>query len=411
MAQTVSNITKVLKEVWTADTLEKQFYNDFPILDRLEKTDKYTIGKEAEVPVHTGRSGNTTVLGSAGGSMNSADAQKVDRGTFGLAYNYGPIKIELGAINQASGGSTSVIDALELEVAGGTDDLRKDVTRQFLGNGDALIAKCTTSSSGQTVLSLDPAGYGYEAIVRGWLRAGQTIDVGTTASQTAVGGGLVIASVQESSSAPSVTLTTNLANAASTSHFVSIANARAGTTSNESIGFRTAFGSASTVVGGLDPASATYWQPAYVDSTTTTLSLDVPLTIQRKVFQKSGKMPMYTLTGIYQLTNFYSILQNQVRFTGDIEEAGNVLRCKWAGQTIEAIPDASDREWYMYDPSKILLVTGKFSKPTWMSSIEGVNQGLVWTPGATAFQDAIFYGVGLAIRRRNVAGSAVNLTA
>lgn len=414
MAQTVSNLTKVLKEVWTADTLETQFYDECPVLDRIEKTDRYTIGKEAEVPLHTTRAGSTTILGAAGGSMNAAGAQGVDRGTYGLAYNYNPISIQLGALNQASGGNTSVVDALDLEVSGGLSDMRRDIVRQMLGNGDALIAQCGTTTSSQTVV-LSTSGYGYEAIVRGWLRPGQSIEVitpgGSDSFVTPNNGTTQIVSVNESPTSPSITIS-SAAISTTSSNYVIIAQARTGNAAvNESTGFRTMYGSATTVVGGLNPSTAAYWQPAYVDSTTTTLSLDVPLTIQRKVFQKTGKMPMHTLTGIYQLTQFYSILQNQVRFTGDMEEAGNVLRCKWAGQTLEALPDASDREWYMYDPSMLVLVTGKYSKPIWMSEIEGVNQGLVWTPGQTAFQDSLFYGLGLATRRRNSSGSAVALTA
>jgi hypothetical protein len=79
--QTVANLANVLKEVWTADSLAKQFYNETPWLDRLEKTPKYTIGDHASVPLHTGRGGATTVLGSAGGSLNPVSYQRTNKGS------------------------------------------------------------------------------------------------------------------------------------------------------------------------------------------------------------------------------------------------------------------------------------------------------------------------------------------
>jgi hypothetical protein len=407
-AQTVANLGKVLKEVYTQDNLEKQFYAETPWLDRLEKTDKYTIGRYALVPLHKGRGGSSTTLSAAGGNLNPADAQRVDTGQYAISYNYNPIKVEFGALNQASGGATSVVDALDLEVSGALSDIRKDITRQALGAGDALIAQCDTTSSSTTV-NLLASGYGYDAIVRGWLREGQTVDIGTTANEAAVVADATITAVGESPTAPTITISSSVTT--STSHYVSIANARSGTNSNEMIGLRTIAGSSTSIIGGIDPATNPYWKPAKVDTSTTVINLDLPLSLQQAVFQKTGKFPTFALTSIKQLTNLYSLLQNQVRFTNDVVTAGNVLAVEWNGMRIEAQPDVPDREFYMITPDALVVCTGKYAKPTWMSEVQGTNAGLIYQLGATNFQDTLAYALGLAVRRRNSHAAAVGLTA
>jgi hypothetical protein len=412
MAQTVANFTDVLKEVWTQDRLERQFYDENPFLDRLEKTNKYTIGKQAQVPIHKGRAGGTSIFSSAGGTLNAADEQKVDQASYTLSYNWQRVDLQFGVLNQGDGGTHSVAAALDLEVEGAIADQRKSVMRQAVSNGDALIAQCTTGGSG-SVCNLLATGYGYDAIVRGWLYPELLVDVGTTADEVAISDGVRITAVSEDATTPSITLST-APTGEDTTHYVSVANARSGTTSNEMNGLRQIAGSTTAALGGLDPDTAgeEFWKPAQVDSSTTVLSLDLLLTLQRNVFQKGGKFGTYVLTSPKQLQNIYSQLQSQVRFTGDKQlEAGGVQSVSWNNMAINAFPDVPDRELYMLTIEDFLIVTGAYSKPTWASDIEGSNKGLTWTQGATNFQDAVVYALNLGVKRRNTHSAATALTA
>lgn len=409
--QTVANLSSILKEVWTADSLAKQFYDGTPWLDRLEKTNKYTIGDHASVPLWTNRGGATTVLGSAGGSLNPVSYQKTAKGTYTLAYNWAQVQLEFGALNQANGGQTSVIEAKLLEVEGAVSDLRRDISRQFFGNGDALVAQCGTTSASTTV-QLSTTGYGSEAITRGFLRPDQTIDIFTPGSSDAAvtnGSAVQITAVNAANS----TITITGAGVTTTSsNYVKITGARTGNSAiNEANGLRNIYGSATTVVGGIDPASNAYWAPAQVDTTTTAMTLALPLTLQQNVFQQAGQFPTEVVTGIKQLTNLYKLLQSQARFQGDMVAAGNVLKTSWNGMNIEAYPEASDREWYFIDPKNLIIVTGEYSTPVWASSVEGAGGQFRWNQGNTSFKDAIVYALNLAPRRRNSGAAAVGLTA
>ncbi len=411
MAQTVANLSEVMKEVFTEDRLVKQFYDEQDWLSRVQKTSRWTEGRKAYVPIHKGRSGGFSVKSSAGGSLNAADEQKVDHAEYTIPYNYQQISTEIAAYNEAAGGETAAVEALVLEVQGGIQDLRNQVERQFLGNGDALIAQCTTTS-GSTTVNLLSTGYGNDAIERGWLYPGLPIDIGTTANEVAVADGVEILSVTESESAPSFTVSAAITT--SSSHYVSIKDARSGTTSYEANGLRTLYGSTSSSVGGLDPDTVgeEFWKPASVNSTDTVLSLNAINNATRATHQKAGKKSNFHLTSLKQIQALYELLQNQVRFSADSVSAGGVETTKYNGNEIMAIPAVPGREWYVLNLDDLAIITGKkITGPKWFSQIQGANAGSIWNTGNTNLVDALVYPVNLGIRRRNSGASLTNLTA
>jgi len=177
------------------------------------------------------------------------------------------------------------------------------------------------------------------------------------------------------------------------------------------MGLRGIVGSDTTTVGGINPTTNSFWKPALVDSTTTTVSLNLLLDLQRAVYQKTGKWPDYVTTSPKQAADLYALYQTQVRFAGDNPSAGNVDGFKWNGMEVHADPDIPDRELYLLTLSDFLVVTGgKFGKPTWASDIEGAGGRLRWKQGATSFVDAVVYPCQLAIKRRNSSAAAVGLT-
>jgi hypothetical protein len=302
---------------------------------------------------------------------------------------------------------------VRLEVEGGLSDIRNNITRQFLGDNTGLIARMDATTN-NTTLEMTASGYGYDAIVRGWLYPGLKIDVGTTADPDSEVASLAITAVNESSTDPDIVLAA--ADTVADGSFVSVAQATqdGGNTSNESDGLRNMAASTTGASGTLDPQNAgqEFWAPAHVDTTTTVLSLNLLLTLQRKVNQKTGSRGGTFVMGLYQKQNFYELLQNQVRFSGDNVAAGNDDTEKWNKQEIVDLPEVPDREVYYLTLSDLALVTGaKIKKPTWVSSLQGANQAMLWSQGTTRFVDALTYPVGLAMSRRNGLAAAIGLTA
>ena len=420
MAQTVSSLTDVLKEAWTSDRLEKQFYDKNPFLDRIAKTTadvrKTSIGEKAIVPIHANRGGGYTSANAAGGSLNAADRQRVDAAEYTLVYHYHQIALETGALNQAEGGDSSAVVARDLEVQGAISNISKEATRQLVTNSDSILAACDTGGASTTVelLVSSSTSYGYDAIVRGWLRPGMLVDIGATSNTDSIVAGATITAVSESSTDPDIVIDSSVSTTSGTD-FVYIANPNSGTAPNTELnGLRSMIGSTTSALGGLDPDTAgeEFWKPAAVDTTTTVFSLDLGLRLARSVHQKTGEEPNYVLTSLKQREAFYSLLQNQVRYAGEGSLGAGNVSPTWNGMEIHAQPDVLDADWYCLSIDDFVLVTGKrFTKPTWMSDVQGANTGSIWSAGTTQFVDAIVWPMQVGLKRRNSHAAAIGLTA
>ena len=418
MAQTATGLLDVLREGWTSDRIQQQYESDNGPLARIEKVKGTMIGKQAQVPIHKNRNlaGYTTV-GAGGGSLNAAGSQAVDQASYTLVYHWLQIELDASALIQASGAQAqSVIAAKDLEIEGGVENVRHQCVRQLMTNGDGIVAQCATGGASTTVsLTASPSGtaYGYDALVRGWLGVGSVVDIGTTSDTDSLVTASPVSAIADSASAPTITIGTSISTTAGT-HFVYIANPNSATAANPEInGLRNTVNT-SGAYGGLNPATASeeFWAAAARDTTTTVFSLDLALNLQRQVMQRSGKPQTDVWTGLKQQANFYSLLQNQVRFAGETEmQAGSVGRLKWNGMTVDAFPDILDSDWFCLTLADFCRITGGTDGPKWASEIEGAGGQTRWAQGTTSFKDAVVYPVQIGVQRRNTHAGATALTA
>jgi hypothetical protein len=177
MPTTVASQLDIAKEVWDSDSLEKQFYDDYPFLKTIEKRQRVVIGKRAQVPLHSQRAGGTTVATSAGTTaIHTSGAEVVDQAQYNMTYNYFPVGIQVGALNEITGGPTSVGDSYEGMITGGMSNVRNHVLRQFL-TGHGRIAQCQAGGASTTLeleaeASTDIAAgevSGTHALQMGWI--------------------------------------------------------------------------------------------------------------------------------------------------------------------------------------------------------------------------------------------------
>ena len=404
---TVADRVKMSREVWTSTRLEKQFYDQNPVLDKIKRTKKFTIGQSAKVPMHTGRSGGITVTGPAGTpTLNGPGRQLTDTAEFGISYNWGYIGHEFGTLNQVHGGAVSFGSSLNLEMEGIVNDIDNSVMRQLAGRGGGLICECTTGGPSTTV-NLEPVS-GFNAISRGHIYAGLPISIGTAASEGSVVADRTITRVIESETAPQIVIS-GAAVSTAAGDFVSLKQSRVGAASVEMSSLVEIAGS-TAALGGKDPSVAgnEYWQPV-VDSTTTVLSLPFIRKLYRRIHQRGGGKPDTVWTSLDLVDAYEELLQNQVRFQpGKLSDGADLKfrNLEWYGDV-----RLYSRNLHMLTLSDFVLVKGEYEKPTWMSEVQGTNQGMVWDQGSTTFVDAICYSLGIGVHRRNTHGSATALIA
>ena len=399
MAMDYAAIEDILKEVWTQDRLEKQFYDQNILLDQIEKTSKYRVGRVAKVPVHLGRSGGYTIVPEAGSSsLNAADNQKLDKAEFKHTRHWFQVQLDTNAIT-SSEGPLSVASAVDVEVTGAIENTRHQVAAQAFGDGTGNLAKCGTTTSATTV---NLASGDTWALDRGYLYPGLTIDIGTTSSESSVAADRVITAVDLTN------YTITISGAAVTtsgSHYISVANSRSGSTFYGMNGLDNIIGTGA--FGGLTDER---WKSFAIDSPNSAeaISLAKLLNIQRKIFQQRGGRPDWNLTSPIQQQKFYLLLQSQARFDGDGSiGAGDDTGAKWAGMKVDAQPDCPDDSWYMLTKKHLFCV--RTDKPYWVTQKYG-GSILEWKQGSTNLVGALEYYNQLATNNRSAHGKLTNLT-
>ncbi len=408
MAQTVANMAAVLKDVWTSDRVQKQFEDKNQPLGRLESFKGTMIGAQAQVPILAGRSGGYTSVGSAGGNLNPAGQQPVAQATYTLPYHWFQVQIDAAALMQSSDKNTSVIKAKDLEIEQGIENTKHQMTRQFVTNGDGIVASCASGGASTTVQLTPQASegntsYGYSAIARNWIFPGAVVDIGTTADTDALATGVTVTAVSGSATAPTFTTGTSVTTIAGT-HFVYIANPNSATLANTEMNGLRQIVNTTGAFGGLNPATAgqEYWAAAQRDTSTTVLSLDLLVGLQRSIKQATGATQQAVWTSYKQESAYYSLLQNQSRFSGDSGlSAGNVSSPTFNGMPVEAFADILDTDLYCLTLSDLLKVTGSQDKPQWASDLQGATTGQLWSAGTTSFVDGLVYPLQLGASRRN----------
>lgn len=417
MAETATSLADVLKEAWTSNRMQKQFEDEANPLKRVQKVQATMIGEQAQVPILKHNAGGYTSFGSAGGSFNTYNNVGVDQATYTLVTHGMPISLEFSALNQAGGqNAQAVIASKDLAIESALSEVRKQCVRQLVTNGDGIVAQCDTGGASTTVeLLASPSGtaWGFDAIQRGWLHTNAIVDIGTTSDTDSLVTGTTITAYKEDSADPDITIGTSISTTSGT-HNVYIANPNSATAANsETNGLRNMVNTTGAL-GGLNPANAgeEFWAAASRDTSTTVFSLDLALNLQRAVLQKSGKFFTDVWTSYKQQQNFYSLLQNQVRFAGEMKMgAGEVGGVTWNNMKVEAYPDILDSDWYSLTLSDFQYIHGAYKQPVWASDIEGAGGRTRWAQNATNFVDAVFHAYQLGVQRRNTSGAATALTA
>jgi hypothetical protein len=129
------------------------------------------------------------------------------------------------------------------------------------------------------------------------------------------------------------------------------------------------------------------------------------------VQQKTGAQYTDVWFGLKQQQNYYSLLQNQVRFAGTRSAPATSTSRRGTGCCPSSYNAILDSDVFFLTLSDFVKVTGSYKAPTWMSSIQGANQGSIWASGTTAFADALGFALQIGVRRRNSHGAATALTA
>jgi len=407
MADTFSTVVSALKERWTEDEVvsqlvgrDKKFWSKLPI-----KTE-YAHGEYSVTPIGTHYPGGYTPVGhdETSAALNAAGNVGVNQAQWTHKRHWQQVAIDEGVFASTGSLAQSVLKADDIFKAA-IESLWVQLSRQAFSDATAQIVACATTTAANDVVLATVKGK--QVLKRRWLHKGQTIDIGTAASEASVAGDRTITAVAPTT--PTITISGAAVTTASTD-FVSIANARVGTTTIREMNGLDNIISTSTL-GGLSSATEAEWQPGdgAIDATTTALSLPALDNVAVAVYQTRDDMASYCATSWKQWMRFREMLQVQVRFNPSELKYGDE-KLEYGGMIVQPHYHCLDDKWYFVNFEDLFVVSPQ-SKPEWVNSITGDSARLQWKEDSTSFVTALRWPLNLAAKCRNRSGKLSTLTA
>jgi hypothetical protein len=246
--------------------MHEQLDNRTVALSLLQKTSKHITkgNKEAQFGVRTRRSWG---IGARNEYEDTPEAlaRKTVRASVFLKYHYGVIEGSGQTFKQVSSDPQAFVDWMDEEAKDILDTLKRDLNREFYGDGTGTLALLTSGATTATSIVVDTTL---------WLESGQPIDVLTQATlgnPTPTKGNtakLIIESVDAATN--TITVSGGTVTAAIGSAIV-LAGATANNWKKEWEGLGLII-SNSSVLHGINPATESTWKPGYIEASVGTLA-------------------------------------------------------------------------------------------------------------------------------------------
>jgi len=193
MAQTLTNFDEALK-IDYLPVVREQLNNAKVLSMKIERNERDVSGKRYQLTTHTGR--NSGIGSGTETGLPTAGQQEFLNPYGNVKYLRGRIQVSGPTIEASKDDKGAIVRALETEIKGVTEDMKKEVNYQFFNDGSAVRALVNGDPGTEVTLTLDAPG-------TRWLQEGMLIDfidsdAGTTRTPTS---GTYIASISSSTAA------------------------------------------------------------------------------------------------------------------------------------------------------------------------------------------------------------------
>ena len=267
MSATLATIESYLKEVYQG-RIREQLNDEIVALKRITRSGSGVTnevgGKYVTFPIHTRRNSG---IGSRFESeaLPTPGQQGHAAARVGLKYAYGGVQLTGQAISLSDTDSKAFAKALDNEVEGLKNDLKKDMNRQVYGSGNGAIGVASGANTGATVPVYDARLFQVGAVV--------DTQTGTTVDNT----GLVISAIDVA--AGTVTFTTTPGTALADGDIIVRKGSGASASGNRELTGLAAIVSDSGTLYNIDPTAEPEWKATVADNAGTNRALSESLMI------------------------------------------------------------------------------------------------------------------------------------
>jgi hypothetical protein len=391
----VAAISNVLKYRYLGP-IQEQLNNDVLVTQILDLNSKNIDldGLKAVVPLHTARNSGVGAR-REDETLPTAGAQAYAAAQYDLAYLYGTARFTGQAIQKTKTDAGAFLRVITSELDGLRNDLTLDSARQFYGDGTGVIATAA-SLSGQ-VITLQSA----EALDKGFLGVGMTIDIGSIANPTLRNAAVAIVDVNPAT--PSITIT-GAGAIVNNDVIFRASNADATGSKEVDAGLQKLVSTSANTVGGINAAGAgnAYWDNLR-DTTGGAISLSNLMLNWNKSLSKGakqGNVVAVTTPGILRRLFATTDFTSNVRFvdTQDLVGGFSSLAFQAGSSKVTMVGDrlAPYGKVYFADKDKIKV----YSPGDW-DYLQRDGLTIRWDANKDAYLAVLFRYVNLGISQRS----------
>lgn len=386
--QTLSNLDALLKNVYRGPIVELLNQETY-LIDRIEGKNANDMnatftGRQFIFPLHTSRNrgrGNTT----DGGSLATAGRQGYLDGIVAPKYYNGGIELTDIVIAQTQSDEGAFAKAMDVEMTGATNDMRKDICRQGYGTGDGLLGSCTTTQATINTFAVDTGQY---------IAVGDPVDVlvkTTGATGTgAVGRTVTAVAFTGTTTGGSTQANANITISGAT---VSVDNTYgvyiSGDRANESDGMQNIL-STGRVLHSVDSTANPIWDSNTLAAGWVNANEDLLMRIAQTARQRSGKSINGFLTTLGVQRRLANTYVSQKRWNDDratqIEGGYEAINISAGGKTIPVIADVDAVNGMAFALNDDSFAWLEVKRPDWLEAPDGKGSIFQLKDAATATQ-------------------------
>lgn len=400
MGASLTTLSNILKEFYLGP-VQEQLNNEI-LVNQILKVDTENLeGLKAVIPLHSGRSSGIGARGELV-TLPTAGNQAYQRATYDLKYHYARVQVSGPSIAKTKDESGAFLQALKSELDYIKNDVAMDFARQVYGDGSGKVAICGTTTASTTVV-LGDAG---EAINKGFLYVGMSVDIGTVAAPDTISGAGTPRTITDLSPSANTITISGAAVTTSSSHFIFRAgNVTASTVYEMDCGLSSIVSSSTgTAVGTLNPATAglNFWDNLR-DTSGGAISLSNLMLNWNKVNAngaKSDGVAVVTTPGLARRLFATADFTTNVRFVDSQTLNGGFEQITFSVGTGK-LPLTTDRhapygKVFMVDKKHVRM----FSPADWdFLSRDGLT--IRWVDSLDAFQAILYRYANMGTDRRN----------
>lgn len=363
MVATLTTVSSLTKEVYEGQ-LQDQLQSEVIGLARIEKTSRGVVsdvgGKYVTFPIRVRRNQGIGYRQEmeqlqAGGQQGYASVR------VGLKYGYGRVRLSGQMMELAESNEQAFANAMDEEMQGLKDDVRKDCARVFYGTGQGILAYTNAAGAASAAFTATLSGASAVPWTQ-YLEVGQVVDIVTPGTGAVKSAGRTITAINV---ATGVVTLDAVATWAIGDVLVRTGNGPVSATVNrEPTGLSSIVTSAGTLFN-IDPAVEPQWAGT-VDGNAgvnRALSETLMISLVDAARQKGGHTSVI-FTDLATRRSYFNLLQQQRRFTGTQEFSGGFKGLAFAAGESGDIPvvvdvDAPPNRMWGLDEDKLTVYRDK----------------------------------------------------